>query len=136
MSNIDIDLEKFQQLAYSCYVQVKDNKYDGILCILNGGLYLADFLSKKMNLPIATINFKSYEEEKQKELKLLSYSIFIKGYYLIVDDIYDTGKTIERVKEFYGNNFDEIVLVSKNKKIKHGYYHSTNEWVDFFWEKF
>lgn len=131
----------FRDLSYKCYYQVKDNYYDGIIAVLNGGVYLADFLSKKMNLPIFTIDIKSYNGQQKGEIQLVSYTPLKSknDKFLIVDDIYDSGETLKKIKEFYNfyeiNNLDEIVLVSKNKKIKHGLYLDTNEWIDFFWEK-
>ena len=140
-----IDLDKFKEYANICYEQVKDTKYDGIIAILNGGFYLADYLSKKMNIPIYTINIKSYRDKEQQGLKVLYKTDVRLGNYLIVDDIYDSGRTLKYAENSYKEHLkinnsnskiflDKIVLISKDINIKHGYYHNTNEWVDFFWE--
>ena len=137
-----IDVDKFKEYSYNVYEQIKNNQYDGIIAILNGGFYLADFLSKKMNLQLYTINVKSYEGDIQKDIKLLSWNVLdsFNGKYLIVDDIYDTGNTIDFVKKFYSHNckviLDEAVLVSKNESIKHGFFHKEDDWIYFYWETY
>ena len=88
-------------------------KISGIYGIPRGGLCLAVALSHKLNIKLI-----------EKPLKNS----------LIVDDVFETGRTLSNFKNIEGANF--FVLVSKSKPI---WWNSVNlidrkEWIIFPWE--
>ena len=141
---MQISYENFLTLAEKVYLQIdKSIEYKGIVCPFNGGLYLSDYLSRRLDLPIFCISIKSYDNKIQGDIKIKNFMPIIEpGEYLIADDIYDTGKTVEEIIKFYSFqnkfNFDVCVLIT-NKVIDrvnvYGMFNITKEWVTFFWEK-
>jgi hypoxanthine phosphoribosyltransferase len=143
---MQIDWSQFLDLANIVYEKINKNIiFQGIICPLNGGIYLSDFLSRRINLPIYCIDIKSYNEKnEQEDIKIQSFMPVIKpGYYLIADDIYDTGQTIKTIIDFYGfqNRFEFIVatLISNKYSINssilwYGLFNQTKEWIKFPWE--
>lgn len=117
--------------------EIDSTKYKGILCPLRGGMYVADPLSRKHNIPLYYVKVSSYEGKKQKEIKVNFYEQLETGHYLIADDIYDTGNTIKYLKSFYSHcTFDVFCLISKQdtNEIQYGKLVDSDEWVDFYWE--
>ena len=93
--------------------QCKFWKLSGIYGVPRGGLCLAVALSHKLNIQLI-----------EKPLK----------YSLIVDDVFETGNTLNNFKDIEGANF--YVLISKKKPIwwntvKLSY---KKEWIVFPWE--
>ena len=93
--------------------QCKKLKLSGIYGVPRGGLCLAVALSHKLNVQLI-----------EKPLKSS----------LIVDDVYETGLTLNNFKNVEGANF--FVLVSKKKPI---WWNTVNlvqneEWIVFPWE--
>jgi len=139
-----ISFKKFNKLAEKIYRDIMDSnlQLDGIICILNGGFNLAYYLHRKLDLPIYFIKIKSYtKSNEQKALELNLWQEVKPGHYLIVDDIYDTGKTIDFTELWYNKcTFKYAVLVSK-KLVSLNYldyfvgeFNFKQEWVDFWWE--
>lgn len=92
------------------------SKYQYIYGIPRGGLLLATVLSYKLDIPVI------YRLDDQENV-------------LVVDDICDSGKTINR----FLNKYDTLVLFVNNKvnnDIKPTYYYnnSDGEWVVFPYE--
>lgn len=134
---ITIDDWLFLKRLILARLEVRAKKYDGVIIPLRGGFYLGDYISRKLDLPCYYIKVNSYNNRKQGNVTFDYTPIIEKGKYLICDDIYDTGKTIEAIKTFYSDSeFDVAVLVSKQDKseIIVPYYVSQDTWVEFFWE--
>jgi xanthine phosphoribosyltransferase len=121
-------------------------KPDAIVAIIRGGMTLAHHLGEIFNIKnVYTINASSYDKttklstpkvwnipnlEKHREI-------------LIVDDISDSGETflevIKKLKDKYPDkNFKSLAIFYKpTSKFKPDFYfHETNEWIEFFWEKY
>jgi hypothetical protein len=135
---MEITFDKYQKLCHNILEQVNKEKYDGILCILKGGVFLADFLQRKLLLPVFYAEISSYDtENNQKILTFQNLPELKKGNYLVVDDIYDTGNTIKFIKKHYWECFlDTCVLISRIKGpdiVGERIFH--NNWVNFWWEK-
>jgi len=140
---MQIDLLQFIDLSNKILSQIDKSKvYRGIICPLNGGLYLSDFLSKHLNLPIYCIDIKSYNKNnEQEDIKIKNFmAVTVPGNYLICDDIYDTGTTVKSIIDFYSFqdkfNFDIAVLVTKQIKenLIYGVKVEDDKWIDFWWE--
>ena len=93
--------------------QCQSWKLSGIYGIPRGGLCLAVALSHKLNIKLI-----------EKPLK----------YSLIVDDVFETGITLNSFKDIEGANF--YVLISKKKPIWWNTVKLSNkkEWIVFPWE--
>lgn len=119
---------------------------DAIVAIIRGGMTLAHHLAEIFNLKnVYTINASSYD----KTTKLSTPKVWnipdLNKYQniLVVDDISDSGDTfievMKKLKEKYPKkNFKSISIFYKpTSKFKPDFYfHETDEWIEFFWEKY
>ena len=81
----------FYECIYSIYIRCKNKKFEGVYGIPRGGLCLAVALSHSLGLPLL---------DKPKNNSL------------IVDDVYDTGCTLEKIKNIKGS--EAHVWIAKN----------------------
>ncbi|CAH0441818.1 phosphoribosyltransferase [Ralstonia pseudosolanacearum] len=79
-------------------------KFDQILCLARGGLRVGDQLSRIYDLPLAILAASSYREAagtQQGNLDIAQYITMtrgeLSGRVLLVDDLVDSGVTLERV---------------------------------------
>ena len=79
-------------------------KFDKILCLARGGLRVGDQLSRIYDLPLAILATSSYREAagtQQGDLDIAQYITMtrgeLSGRVLLVDDLVDSGVTLERV---------------------------------------
>jgi len=104
---------EFDNCVYSIYSKSKSKQFIGVYGFPGGGLCLAVALSHSLGIPLLN-------EPKDNSL--------------IVDDIYDTGHTLEKIKHIKGA--ETFVWVSKKKPTwwnAYKYIHD-NEWIIFPWE--
>lgn len=103
------------------YIKNENIKYKQIYGIPRGGLIPATIISYTLNIPMILC-----------EKKLKSNNIKT----LIIDDIYDTGKTLLEYSQI--NNSNNIVLYSKEKEYKNIIYYDKyidfNTWIIFPYE--
>ena len=104
---------EFDECAYSIYKKCINKNFEGVYGFPRGGICLAVVLSHSLGLPLLN-------EPKNNSL--------------IVDDIYDTGHTLEKIKHIKGSEIH--VWVSKKKPTWwHSYkYIKDDEWIIFPWE--
>jgi len=104
---------EFDECIFSIYKQSKHKKFEGVYGFPRGGLCLAVALSHSLELPL--LNEPN-------------------DYSLIVDDIYDTGYTLEKIKYLKGS--ETHVWISKKKPTWWNSYKyiKDNEWIIFPWE--
>ncbi len=104
---------EFDECVYSIYKQCKNKKFEGVYGIPRGGICLAVALSHSLELTLLN-------EPKNNSL--------------IVDDIYDTGHTLEQIKHIKGS--ETYVWVSKKKPTWWNCYKyiKDNDWIVFPWE--
>lgn len=106
--------EQFWQYCHDVTDKIiKDKReYSQIICILRGGFYLGDYLSRRLNIPLSAIVAKSYSEENQQENLLLGQLSYLHpptGQVLLVDDLLDTGVTMMKVKEIIESQWQVTV---------------------------
>ena len=104
---------EFDKCIYSIHKQCKNKNFEGVYGFPRGGLCLAVALSHSLGIPLL-------QEPKDNSL--------------IVDDIYDTGFTLEKIKHIKGS--ETHVWVSKKKPTwwnAHKYI-KDSEWIIFPWE--
>ena len=104
---------EFDECIYSIYKQCKNKKFEGVYGFPRGGLCLAVALSHSLELPLLN-------EPKNNSL--------------IIDDIYDTGHTLEKIKHLKGS--ETYVWISKVEPTWWNAYKYINEkeWIIFPWE--
>ena len=116
-------------------IQTSGKKYDAILAITNGGIIPARLIARELD--ISNIQFIPM---RNKELHLEEMFPLLKGRkYLIVDDIYDTGDTFNKVcvvvKEF---DYDFAFLMTRYKDSNASLVAKVlnhEKWIVFPWER-
>ena len=93
-------------------------KFDQILCLARGGLRVGDVVSRIFDLPLAILATSSYREAggtKQGELDIAQYITMSRGTFggrvLLVDDLVDSGMTLEKVGQHLKRRFPEVTEV-------------------------
>ncbi len=81
--------------------------FDQIICLARGGFFLGDAFSRIFNKPLGVMFASSYHCETRGEL-IIDYTIakqfnFLGKNILLLDDSVDSGKTVEKVKDFLLN---------------------------------
>lgn len=145
-----VSSEDIKKMSYALYTKIiEDNfKPDLLLGLARGGLIPMGYLSgEKMfnQRNVYSLGVQSYEGmEQQNEIKFttpldLKYIQQFKKI-LLVDDLVDTGKTIEHVKKVLTTALSEdtdirvavLFYKPKNSKIKPDYYvEETDKWLVF-----
>ena len=108
-----LDWKEFDECVYSISNQCRNKSFVGVYGFPRGGICLAVALSHSLGLPLL-------DEPKDNTL--------------IVDDIYDTGYTLEKIRHIKGSEI--YVWVSKKKPTWWNSYKyiKDNEWIIFPWE--
>ena len=128
-------------------LEYKD-KVDCIVCILRGGMVPAILASHILDVPICYIEFKSYTGTKRRLIEYVNFSVSPDNIFgkrvLIVDDIFDSGKTLQNTKKIVQSlkpsKINTFVLVTKNEdkcdSLSIDYYQTCSEkvWVVYPWE--
>lgn len=89
-------------------------KFDQILCIARGGMFLGDQLSRILKKPLAVTSACSYDGEVQGELTIstqiaMSTKTLGKNL-LLVDDLVDSGETLIAIKESVEKDYPGIEI--------------------------
>lgn len=102
-------VEACKTLAEKIFDMREPEEIKGLVAILNGGVFPAYWLRKifikhGMDCPLETIDVRSYESySKQGELKILKEPSDLgdgEGW-IFVDEIADTGRTLQALKKLY-----------------------------------
>ncbi|MFB5599337.1 MAG: phosphoribosyltransferase [Nitrososphaeraceae archaeon] len=115
-------------------IKEKNERYDSIIGIKNGGIIPARLISKE--LEISKIEFISTKENQSNKFW---DCITNDKKYLLIDEIYDTGKTFLEIKNYLKNiEFNFACLISRYKlqddKIIVGKILNNKKWIVFPWE--
>lgn len=93
-------------------------KFDQVLCLARGGLRPGDVFSRIFNVPLAILSTSSYRDESgtlRGELDIAKYITMAKGALsgriLVVDDLVDSGVTLERVQHHLRQNLPSVTEV-------------------------
>ncbi|HIK37706.1 MAG: phosphoribosyltransferase family protein [Geminocystis sp.] len=117
-----------------------NKQYSQIICILRGGFYLGDYISRRLKIPISAMVVQSYNQNNQQEniqVGSLSYITPPKGKILLVDDLLDTGVTMKVIKgkleEEWDVEVDTAVIWQKyHSQFKATYFYSlapSDRWI-------
>lgn len=145
MKKVYITWENIEE-SKRCLEEYKD-KVDYIVCVLRGGMIPALLASHILDVPICYVQFKSYIGSKRRLTEYTNFSINSNIFgkrVLIVDDIFDSGKTLQNaikiVQKFKPSQIKTFVLVTKNElkcdNLFIDYYTSVSKklWCVFPWE--
>jgi uncharacterized protein len=137
LKNDYLDWDDIENLVKKTALKIKKNnkKYDMIIGIKNGGIIPAILISRELD--INHIEFITIRKNK-----IFKFNKFHKDkkYLLIIDEIYDTGKTFSIVNEYFKRfEYDYACLVSRyripdNNKIVTGKVLNHKKWIVFPWE--
>lgn len=120
--------------------------FDQVLCLARGGLRPGDVFSRIFDVPLAILSTSSYREEAGKvqgSLDIAKHITMTKGKLsgkvLLLDDLVDSGVTLERVQSHLKENFPEVTEVrsaviwckacSSVKPDYYLHYLPTNPWI-------
>lgn len=103
MDKMHIDYVQYHDLINRVVHAVANSDFqpDVVLGVSRGGLFLADGLSRSLKVPMAVIAASSYREgggTEQGELQLsasVASVVPVAGRVLLVDDLADSGQTLE-----------------------------------------
>lgn len=93
-------------------------KFDQVLCLARGGLRPGDIFSRVFNVPLAILSASSYRENSgtvrgaldvAKSITMSSGTL--SGKVLLVDDLVDSGITLERVQSHLQHDFPAVTEV-------------------------
>jgi len=134
------DLENDVKLLAST---IKDEGFDLILGLARGGLVPAIRLSHLLNLPMYAVNYSLKDENRHEHFDSAVKHIpdFVNKKILVVEDIADSGKTLEEVFSQHLDGLDakSAVLIFKPRTscFRPKYVATilmSDDWVDFHWE--
>jgi hypothetical protein len=118
--------------------------YDMLVGVASGGLPLLTSLVNATKLPYEIIKCKSYKGKEQLELKTDFLELEKWGYakkILLVDDVSDTGKTLDFIKNKLKERDMEVEILTLCWKphsivTPKWYLHEVNNdiWINFNWE--
>ena len=93
-------------------------KFDQVLCLARGGLRPGDMFSRIFDVPLAILSTSSYREEsgtQQGVLDIAKYITMTKGALagkvLLLDDLVDSGITLEKVQRHLKENFPAVTEI-------------------------
>lgn len=120
-----IDSEKIQERLKEIAKEI-DSNYDEVTLVvtLTGGIFTAVDLSKYITVPVKFefVKVSSYGHEQEAGIIELKWFSAKKGEHLgnviVIDDIYDTGNTMDYLLKYIKNNYeysalDTMVLLDK-----------------------
>lgn len=121
-------------------IEKSDQNFDRILCLARGGLVPAALLAHKLDIrDVHSVAITSYYNKEQFDPEVRTALPDIDGAgLLVVDDLVDTGKTIDFIKNHYPHakvacllskpeGHDRADFVGREMK--------DNQWINFPWEE-
>lgn len=125
-------------------IEKLDYRPDAVLGITRGGLTMAHFLGIALDIrEVYTINAISYFNKRQEgDIKIFNIpNLGDAKRVLIVDEIVDSGKSMQKIFEVLGEispdvEFKSAVLFHKPTATytPDFYVREASEWIEFFWE--
>lgn len=133
-----INNNEYEFLINTLINKVQHKKYDAVVGIETGGAYIANRAAKELDLPLHTIHISFYDDEKLRPEPIINLKGIDRHNFsrvLLVDDLIDNGRTINKAHEVMPCEFDVGVLFrDKEYSPKTDCYfsqHKPNLWVVF-----
>ncbi len=97
-------------------VKILKNRDVHLVSLYRGSLPLGVKLSNILKLPLSIIDFQSYDGNSNKPSLIKNAGIKQNQTIVILDDIYDTGNTLEKTRsyflKYYPNKIEGVVLMN------------------------
>ena len=112
-----VSYDEYHNLIEKLAIKVHQSgwQFDTILCLARGGMRPGDILSRIFSVPLAIMSTSSYRADDGKVQGHLDIAHYITtpkgqiaGRVLLVDDLADTGVTLQAVVERLRNNYQPI----------------------------
>ena len=125
--------------------RAKEHNFTHVVGIARGGLFPATIISYALELPLLTCCVSSYNKQERNELEVQSdlnlSKISKDSKLLVVDDICDTGETINWLTNrltLAAIDFEAACIFTKRKHVNKLKYYGTvvpeDKWIVFTWE--
>lgn len=120
MEHLYVAWDEYHRLIERLALQVYESgyKFDAVLCLARGGLRIGDVFSRVYDRPLAILATSSYREAAGTTQGRLDIAEFItmtggqlQGKVLLVDDLVDSGVTLQRVTEHLRRRFPAVTEV-------------------------
>lgn len=139
------DYNHFKRDVLTLADQCRSYQPDTLLALARGGMTLGHALCMALNLrDLQSIRIESYDGQQQREKVQIIGSCDFKPHtkILIVDDIIDSGKTLQAVLPWLYSSFPlcefkvATLYAKSSALIQPDYYiNEADDWIDFFWER-
>jgi xanthine phosphoribosyltransferase len=136
--------ENFKNDTNSLIKKVEDLHFDAIVAIARGGLTLSHAMAEGLNIrKVQSIRTELYDQSLKREKITIFGECKFEGVkrVLVVDDISDSGDTLNAVMNYFQNEHKEIEFRSATLFYKktsiyepHFWINEADDWIDFFWE--
>ncbi len=119
-SDLWVSWDEYNRLIERLALKVYESgwKFDQVLCLARGGVRHGDVFSRIFDVPLAILSTSSYREEAgtvRGDLDIATYMTMTKGplagKILLVDDLADSGVTIDKVTRHLSENFSGVTEV-------------------------
>lgn len=120
MDHLHVSWSEYHRLIEQLALKVHESgfAFDAILCLARGGLRIGDVFSRIYERPLAILATSSYREYAGTQHGALDIAEFITmtggrlhGSILLVDDLVDSGYTLQRVTEHLRQRFTAVTEV-------------------------
>jgi hypoxanthine phosphoribosyltransferase len=128
MSDLYVSWSEYHKKIEALAVKIYQSgwKFNQIVCIAKGGLRIGDTLSRLFRQPLAIISAVSYGGEDNQKRGTIKFSSHISlvnerlgDRVLLVDDLVDSGTTLEKTIQWLNFNFYEDIQEIKTAVIWH-----------------
>jgi xanthine phosphoribosyltransferase len=137
--------EEFKNDTNTLINKVKDFQAEAMLAIARGGLTLSHAMAEGLEIrEVQSIRTELYDKTcKRNEITIFESCEFknVKRV-LVVDDIADSGETLEVIMKHLQEKYSDIefktcTLFYKKTSVyePHFWVNEANDWIDFFWER-
>ena len=137
--------EDFKRDINSLIKAVKPFEAQAIIGIARGGLTLSHCMAEGLDIrEVQTIRTELYDkEQKRSAITIFDNCEFCHvSKVLVVDDIADSGETLQEVMRYLKEKYPKIEFVSATLFYKktsiykpHFWINEADAWIEFFWEK-
>ena len=112
-----ISWDEYHRAVESLAKQVHQSgwQFDQALCLARGGLRVGDVFSRLFKVPLAILSTSSYREASGTQRGELDIAASITstagplaGRILLIDDLVDSGITLQRVQEYLRRHFAQV----------------------------
>lgn len=117
MKDLYVSWDEYHRLIEKLVIQVWDSgwQFDAVVCLARGGLRVGDVFSRIYRKPLGVLFTSSYRENAGTTQSRLIISDYMSsaqplpaGNWLLVDDLADSGATLEQVIPEIKNRFDQV----------------------------